>query len=214
MVAGGGAAKPSGSPGNLVVLDWAGFKGGPSYCFDDAQPSHVEHYAELEAAGVPLTFYLNVGGGARGDDATWTRLAPRGHKLGNHTVHHCHRDLTGCGGTPLASKEAEIDECSSYIREHYGQIAWTMAWTSRSAQSRHSSDAWCERRYSKVLSAIALSVSVSEMRAARDHYQRRAQRDCENENTANARLVCVKHFLSILVDEVRKSKRHVDERRA
>ncbi len=123
---GGGVPKPTGTPGNLIVLDWAGFKGAASYTFDDAQPSHVEHYAELQAAGVPLTFYLNVGGGGA-DDAAWTRAAGDGHELGNHTVHHCRADLTGCSGTALATTAAEIDECSNYIKQHYGQTVWTMA---------------------------------------------------------------------------------------
>ena len=123
---GSGVPRPTGTPGNLTVLDWAGFKGAASYTFDDAQPSHVEHYAELQAAGVPLTFYLNVGGGGE-NNAAWMRAADDGHELANHTVHHCRADLTGCGGTPLASKEAEIDQCSSYIKDHYGQTVWTMA---------------------------------------------------------------------------------------
>jgi len=50
---------PSGTPGNLKVLDWAGFKSAVTYTFDDAQPSQVEHYAELQALGVRMTFYIN-----------------------------------------------------------------------------------------------------------------------------------------------------------
>ena len=92
---GGGVPRPSGTPGNLTVLDWAGFKGAASYSFDDAQPSHIEHYAALQAAGVPLTFYLNSSAtSASGYDSTWTRAANDGHELGNHTVHHCRPDLT------------------------------------------------------------------------------------------------------------------------
>ena len=49
---------PSGTPGNLKVLDWAGFKSAVTYTFDDAQPSQVEHYAELQATGVRHTFYI------------------------------------------------------------------------------------------------------------------------------------------------------------
>ena len=125
---GTGVPRPSGTPGNLVVLDWAGFRGAASYTFDDAQPSHIQHYAALQAAGVPLTFYLNTNGtSAPNFDATWTRAARDGHELGNHTVHHCRPDLTGCSGTPLASAEAEVDECSRYIKDRYGQTCWTLA---------------------------------------------------------------------------------------
>ena len=110
------------------MLDWAGFKGAASYTFDDSQPSHIEHYAELQAAGVPLTFYLNSGASSQPNyDSTWMRAASDGHELGNHTAHHCRADLSGCSGTSLGSVAAEIDECSKYILDHYGQTCFTMA---------------------------------------------------------------------------------------
>jgi hypothetical protein len=37
--------RPSGAPGNLTVLDWAGFKSALTYTFDDGQPSQIAHYA-------------------------------------------------------------------------------------------------------------------------------------------------------------------------
>ena len=40
-----GVAKPAGAPGSLTVLNWAGFKSAVSWTFDDAQPSHIAHYA-------------------------------------------------------------------------------------------------------------------------------------------------------------------------
>src|SRR5204862_351142 len=43
--------RPAGTPGNLKVLHWAGFKSAVSYTFDDAQPSQIEHYPDLQAAG-------------------------------------------------------------------------------------------------------------------------------------------------------------------
>ena len=52
---------PSGTPGNLTVLDWAGFKAAVSYTFDDTNSSQIEHYAELQALGVRMTFYLITG---------------------------------------------------------------------------------------------------------------------------------------------------------
>ncbi len=33
--------RPTGEPGDLRVLDWAGFESAVSYSFDDSQPSHV-----------------------------------------------------------------------------------------------------------------------------------------------------------------------------
>ncbi len=102
----GGVAQPTGTPGNLHVLDWAGFKSAVTYTFDDAQPSQIEHYAELQATGARLTFYITSGnsGDIAGFDATFTQAVTDGHEMGNHTVHHCHADLTGCstgaGATP------------------------------------------------------------------------------------------------------------------
>ncbi len=125
----GPVAKPSGSPGGLEVLDWAGFKAAVTYTLDDSQPSQIEHYAELQATGVPMTFYVNSGRNAEANyDSTWTQAVADGHEIGNHTAHHCHANLTECAGTSSGSKEAEIDECSSYIEQHFGQgDVWTMA---------------------------------------------------------------------------------------
>src|ERR1041385_4969914 len=53
--------RPSGRPEHLRVLDWAGFSGAVTSPFDDSQPSQIEHYGELQAAGVPMTFYLSSG---------------------------------------------------------------------------------------------------------------------------------------------------------
>jgi peptidoglycan/xylan/chitin deacetylase (PgdA/CDA1 family) len=119
---------PSGTPGNLKVLNWAGFKSALTYTFDDAQPSQVEHYAELQATGVRHTFFVTSS--SSGFDATFTQAVKDGHEMGNHTVHHCHADLTGCSNTGSApvSVDAELDDCNSYITSHLGQGAvWTAA---------------------------------------------------------------------------------------
>jgi peptidoglycan/xylan/chitin deacetylase (PgdA/CDA1 family) len=125
-----GIPRPSGAPGNLTVLDWAGFKGAVSWTFDDAQPSHIAHYAELAAVGVPMTFYITTNNDAEpGFLETWQRAVKDGHELGNHSVHHCHADLTGCtSGRPLPTLEAELDDASAYLVAHTGQPAvWTAA---------------------------------------------------------------------------------------
>lgn len=123
--------RPSGRPENLRVLDWAGFRGAVTYTFDDSQPSQIEHYAELQAAGVPMTFYLSSGWADTSPlyEATWRQAVRDGHEIGNHTVHHCMADLTGCAaGTPLADPLAEIDVNTTYITEHTRQrIVPTMA---------------------------------------------------------------------------------------
>jgi Polysaccharide deacetylase len=132
------AARPSsssgGAPGPLTVLDWDGHRAAVSFTFDDAQPSHIAHYAELQAAGAPMTFYLNSGHPPEaGFDAAWTRAARDGHELGNHTTHHCHADgdarISGCiMGESLPDAGAEIEDNAAYITGHYPQSAvWTMA---------------------------------------------------------------------------------------
>jgi peptidoglycan/xylan/chitin deacetylase (PgdA/CDA1 family) len=124
--------KPSGTPGNLKVLDWAGFKSALTYTFDDAQPSQVEHYAELQATGVRHTFYITTTSSTAvsGFDTTFKQAVVDGHEMGNHTVHHCHADLTGCSNTSAApaSVDAELDDCTRYVTGHFGQSGvWTAA---------------------------------------------------------------------------------------
>jgi len=126
-----GVPRPTGAPGGLTVLDWAGFTSAVSWTFDDAQPSQIAHYAELAAVGIPMTFYITTANsGESGYDATWSQAITAGSEIGNHSVHHCHADLTGCSsGTADATLEQEIDDCSSYIAEHYPAQgrAWTAA---------------------------------------------------------------------------------------
>jgi len=127
---GSGVPRPAGTPGNLKVLDWAGFKAAVSWTFDDAQPSHIAHYAELQAVGVPMTFYVTTNNaGEPGFAETWQRAVRDGHEIGNHSVHHCHANLAGCtSGRPLGTLDAEIDDATQYIVAHTGQSAvWTAA---------------------------------------------------------------------------------------
>jgi peptidoglycan/xylan/chitin deacetylase (PgdA/CDA1 family) len=125
-----GVPRPTGAAGGLTVLNWAGFKAAASFTFDDAQPSQIAHYTELQAVGVPMTFYICDGNsGLANFDATWTQAARDGHELGNHTAHHCRADLTGCSfGTSAGSTSAEISQNATYVTQHYPQSAvWTMA---------------------------------------------------------------------------------------
>lgn len=131
-----GVPRPHGPPRNLRVLDWAGFEGAVSYTFDDSQPSHIQHYAALQATGVRMTFYINRQT-AFGDLATWRQALADGHELGNHTAHHCRAPspengaLHDCAFGPLpedATPDSEVDENSEFIRSEIGQEdVWTMA---------------------------------------------------------------------------------------
>lgn len=120
---------PQGATANLRVLPWAGFSSAVSYTFDDAQPSQLEHWEELKATGVRMTFYLNTSNTSpTGFDATWQEAYELGNELGNHTVNHCHSDFSGCT-RHLPSLDAELDQCTTYIQTNLAQpVVWTMAY--------------------------------------------------------------------------------------
>lgn len=125
-----GLPRPAGVPGNLVALDWAGFKSAVTYTFDDGDPSHVMYYPLLQETGAPMTFYVSSNVDWIPDfDAVWSQAVKDGHEIGNHTVSHPYANLTrSCFGKTLASPEAEVDGCSKYIMERFGQEdVWTMA---------------------------------------------------------------------------------------
>jgi peptidoglycan/xylan/chitin deacetylase (PgdA/CDA1 family) len=111
----GNVAKPAGAAGNLTVLDWAGFKAAVSYTFDDTNSSQIAHYAELQALGVHLTFYL-ITGKTEASDPTWAQALRDGHELGNHTKSHV-----------MAATAADIDAATTFLEQKYGIKVWTMA---------------------------------------------------------------------------------------
>lgn len=126
------APQPTGAPGTLEVLNWAGFKAAASYSFDDTQPSQVDALPALNATGVRMTFYANPPQNwYAGYNAAWKGAVAAGHELGNHTMNHCRADLTGCpdkGAAPTTA-DAEVDKTNEYIVTNFGQSAvWTMAY--------------------------------------------------------------------------------------
>ena len=110
-----GVEKPSGTPGNLTVLNWAGYKGAATYTFDDGNSSQIEHYPALQALGVHFTFYL-VTTWSGASNSIWTQVVSDGHEIGNHTQTH-----------PKAGTDAELDGASAFIQQKFGVRAWTMA---------------------------------------------------------------------------------------
>jgi peptidoglycan/xylan/chitin deacetylase (PgdA/CDA1 family) len=115
LPSGGGVPRPAGKPGNLTVLDWAGFKAAVSYTFDDANSSQITHYPQLRALGARMTFYL-ITGKPEASDPVWPAAVKEGHEIGNHSKSHAH---TGTG--------PDLDAASTFIRDKIGTTAWTMA---------------------------------------------------------------------------------------
>jgi peptidoglycan/xylan/chitin deacetylase (PgdA/CDA1 family) len=112
--------KPDGALGNMQVINWAGFKGALSYTFDDGSSSQIQHYTELNAVGVPMTFYLVTNNDK--SDPVWTQAAKDGHELGNHTTRHCASNGTNCAwgaGSPFVSLEDELDSCTEHIKSDF-----------------------------------------------------------------------------------------------
>jgi peptidoglycan/xylan/chitin deacetylase (PgdA/CDA1 family) len=107
--------RPSGMPQNLTVLNWAGFAAAVTYTFDDTNSSQIAHYAELQALGVRMTFYL-ITGKTEISDPTWVQALNDGHELGNHTKSHL-----------AAGTAADVDAATDVLQQRFGITAWTMA---------------------------------------------------------------------------------------
>jgi peptidoglycan/xylan/chitin deacetylase (PgdA/CDA1 family) len=123
----GAIPQPTGSIGNLKVLNWAGFHAAATYTFDDSIASQIDNYPKLQATGVHMTFFLV--GASDGNSPVWAQAAKDGHELGNHTEHHCRANGTGCAwGGYGGSLEAEYDLCTDHIKAAYGvSNVWTTA---------------------------------------------------------------------------------------
>ena len=113
---GGGVARPSGAPGGLTVVDWAGFRAAISYTFDDTNSSQIQHYAELQALAVPMTFYLITGKTPEIDNAIWSQAVKDGHELGSHSRSHRH---TGTA--------ADLEASDADLKQKFGVTVFTMA---------------------------------------------------------------------------------------
>jgi len=108
-------AKPNGAPGNITVLNWAGWKGAVSYTFDDDNDTQIQNYGTLQALGVPFTFYLWTGR-SQASSSVWTTAVSDGHEIGNHTQSH-----TSSGTVP------DIAAATTFIMQHLGVTPYTMA---------------------------------------------------------------------------------------
>jgi hypothetical protein len=111
----GGMTRPSGAAQNLAVLNWAGFKAAVSYTFDDDNDSQIANYAQLQALGVPFTFYMWTGR-TEASNSVWTTAVNDGHEIGNHTQSHTSNGTTD-----------DINAATTFITQHFNQTPWTMA---------------------------------------------------------------------------------------
>ena len=117
--------------GPLTILSWGGFKAATSWTFDDSQPSQIQHFSDIQAVGVPVTYYIVTGlaPSLANYDATWTAAVNAGDELGNHTEDHCHTNFTQCiTNMNTGNLNTELDNDTSYITQHYPQkTVWTGA---------------------------------------------------------------------------------------
>jgi hypothetical protein len=107
--------RPSGTPGDVTVVSWAGFKGAVSYSFDDANTSQIQNWDQLSGLGVPFTFYLWTGK-SESSNSVWMTARDAGHELGNHTQSHSSNGTT-----------QDIDAAQQFIEDRYDVTAYTMA---------------------------------------------------------------------------------------
>jgi peptidoglycan/xylan/chitin deacetylase (PgdA/CDA1 family) len=107
--------KPTGTPANVTVVNWAGFKGAVSYTFDDSNSSQINNYAQLNALGVKFTFFLWTGK-SDSRNSIWQTALRDGHELANHTQSHSSNGTT-----------QDIEAATTFIQQQFGVRPWTLA---------------------------------------------------------------------------------------
>ena len=107
--------KPSGAGTQITVVHWAGFKGAVSYSFDDNNTSQIQNYSQLNALGVPFTFFMWTGK-AEASNAIWKTAYKDGHEIANHTKSH-----------QSAGTADDIQAATTFITQQFGTRPWSLA---------------------------------------------------------------------------------------
>jgi peptidoglycan/xylan/chitin deacetylase (PgdA/CDA1 family) len=106
---------PSGTPGDVTVIDWAGFPAAVTYSFDDNDGSQLTYYDQMHAIGGRYTFYLvSSNFGVSITDARWKKIYDDGNEIGNHTTNH------SCG-------TSQIDGATTALQGAFGTPPTTLA---------------------------------------------------------------------------------------
>lgn len=107
--------KPTGTGTQITVAHWAGFKGAVSYSFDDDNTSQIQSYSQLNALGVPFTFFMWTGK-SEATDAIWKTAYKDGHEIANHTKSH-----------QSAGTADDIQAATTFITQQFGTRPWSLA---------------------------------------------------------------------------------------
>ncbi len=110
-----GVPQPTGTPGSITVLNWAGFKGAVSYTHDDDNSSQISNFSMLEAQGIPYTFYIWANK-TEASSSVWTQAVKDGDEIGNHTWSHSSNGTT-----------SDINMATTFIMQHMNVTPVTMA---------------------------------------------------------------------------------------
>jgi peptidoglycan/xylan/chitin deacetylase (PgdA/CDA1 family) len=107
--------KPTGAGTQITVTHWAGFKGAVSYSFDDDNTSQIQSYSQLNALGVPFTFFMWTGK-SEASNPIWKTAYKDGHEIANHTKSH-----------QSAGTVDDIQAATTFITEQFGTRPWSLA---------------------------------------------------------------------------------------
>lgn len=104
--------KPAGTPGDVTIIDWAGFPAAVTYSLDDNDGSQLTYYDQMHELGGRYTYYLVSEWGMT--DPKWKTILADGNEIGTHTTNH------SCGAS-------QIDGGIAAIEAEFGVRPTTMA---------------------------------------------------------------------------------------